>query len=665
MAFPTRSYGARRHTGLGQYAGWLPDLLAAAVSSVAALVLSWPLLTARDLDTGAGDWPAHAFRVREVLDNGLTSWSHSWAGGMPLWEGYQAVPHLLTAALVATTGLGITQAMVLLAGLLLIVLRVGTYVAARLLGAPPAAALVGSLLVCLLDTARQPTANYSELWGLAFSPLLLAAGYRSSGRPAGLVVAAVGGASIEVHPHLAVIALIGLFAGYCCSPLRRSIKLLILQAALFTLGAAVFWLPVLTSARPAYTEPYFVSPEFARLLLSLATAGFIPGWPFIAAVATLSGLLALRRMQDVSAIRFCLLCGLAVALLLSVSLLERSPELLRSAQLSRIVAIVPVLIGLLTAAILGRIASRSHAAAPIYAAALALFSLAMLRPYPLPAADTVVSDRYPAVQMLSMLAGGSGGRVLADPVLTAHASFAVDDSVRYAGSYSGREWSILTGPTQFSMEGNGDPVKRAAYLVALGVEYAVVPAGSRPPIADPASGEPVKWEHIASADGFDLLRTPWTPASAWHLATADRAELFLPDLAFRSSESAYIRDTIVGRLAAASMSSDIGRGEVQYPGGDAIIVTLSGLDGRRYLVVNENWDRTWAATANGQLLPIERIGAHQIGVDLAGLTGEATIVLRHTWPVTQIMGLLITIGSLVVASGLWMARGWNLKGERR
>src|SRR5215218_4603707 len=220
---------------------WRADAVAGGVIGGVALALSWPLVRARDLTTGGGDWPAQAYRVRAVLEHGFASWSHDWAGGMPLWEGYQALPHLLTAGLVPLTGAPVERTMVVIVALLLVALRVGVYAAARWLGAPATAALAGALLAAALDTVWQPTANFTELWGLALAPYALAGGYRWAGRPGGYVVAALVGLSVEVHPLLAVVNGIGLAAACVAAPRGRSLAMLGGQMCVAAAGAAVFW----------------------------------------------------------------------------------------------------------------------------------------------------------------------------------------------------------------------------------------------------------------------------------------------------------------------------------------------------------------------------------------------------------------------------------------
>ncbi|MGH2583376.1 MAG: hypothetical protein ACRDJE_00510 [Dehalococcoidia bacterium] len=655
-----RSRGRTRRHG----ATWLPDAVAGGAVLAVSVVLSTPLLTAKDLRTGAGDWPAHAFRIGEVLEQGVTSWSHIWAGGMPLWDGYQALPHLLTAGVIRLTGLEVTQAMVLLAGLLLILLHLSVYAVCRWFGAPPVGALIGALTVCLLDTVRQPTANYSELWGLAPAPFMLYAGYRWAGRPGGFVVAALAGLSVEVHPLLAVTGGLAFAAGYGSSPQGRSAVLLGGQALAAVAGSAVFWLPVITSARPVFTEPYFTSTEFARLLASLATAGFLPGWPLIAAATVLAAVVALRLGIETATMRFLLLCGVGIAVLVLVSMAPTAPDRVRIGQLSRMIAVVPLLIGMAVALLAGLLERASEGRRLAWSVSGVLAALAILRGAGWGLEVSASSPASgPLARIWQTLDERPATRVLADAVTTARASTWAGEQIRFGGSYSGREWSILNGPLQFYLAGSGDARIRADYLVAHAVTHLLVPAGERPAIVDPGTGEAAEWRLAGSADGYDLIETPWTPPLAWHLPAGESDGLTVPDESFRDAGSAYLRDETVRRFAARSLSTDAGAATVEYPGRGSILVRATGLDGRRYLVVNENWDTTWQATSDGRRLPVERFGPNQIGVDLTGQTGEATILLEHHRPGTVTVGLLISLLALPAALALDRITGrrWRLR----
>jgi hypothetical protein len=334
----------------------------------------------------------------------------------------------------------------------------------------------------------------------------------------------------------------------------------------------------------------------------------------------------------------------------SISLIGQTPDIIRVAQLTRLAGTVPVLLGLLIAVVVTISLRRVDGQRQAWATAFALLAIviAIDRTRPLPGTEAVVASSDPRVQMLGTLDGQSHGRVLADPVVTAKASLALNGA-RFVGSYSGRDWSIVGGPSQFYMGDMGTPPMRTAYLAATGTEYVIVRSGVRPEIVDPATGSTATWRFVDTAGGFDLLQTPWPPALAWHMPLEDRDGLIVPDADFRDVGSAYVRDVVVERLAEMTTRDQSAGAVVQYPDGESIVVTATGLDGYRYLVVNENWGKSWAATINGNPLPIERFGANQIGTDLSGITGDATVVLRHSWPLAQEVGLYVSLLSLPVA----------------
>lgn len=644
------------------------DLFALALLVAAALPAVWPLLRARDLQTFGGDWPAHAFRIAEIQRYGIASWSHAWAGGMPFWSGYQAAPHLLAAALIWLMGIGTTRAMVVLAGVLLLGLRLIGYAALRWAGARPASALTGVAVATLLDTARQPLANYSELWGLALAPLALLGGYRWAARPSGCVVAALLGLAVEIHPLLAVTGGIALGAGALARPGGCSWRMLIGQFSLLLLGAAVFWLPLIGSARPAYSEPYYTSVQFARLLYRLAVAGFLPSWPVVMALTLAGALAAWRRDRLASAPRFLLLVAGASGLLVTASLSDAAPEGLRQAQLARLASLWPLLSGAGAALLLNGLATlhpaRTATAAPdpsvaaLRTAALSrarfptrlAWSLAFVTVIAAAtrgrggALPVLVRPSDDGMAITNLLTSESDRRVWTNAVLTARLSLVSGGALRFAGSYSGREWSILHGPLEFYLAGNGAPRERSAYLIAAGVQFVAVPAGVWPELGDLArAADAPTWQAIGNAEGYDLFRLSFTSPAAWTLPRARRDGLTAPNARFRDVASSYLRDQAVERFAVAAQAEESRPAVVRYPGPASIEVDLAALDGDRYLVVNESWDNAWRARMDGQPLPLARFGPNLIGVDLAGVQGDATVRLFHHWRAVERVGLLLSL----------------------
>lgn len=368
-------------------------------------MLAWgsvgALFGAAGLDTGAGDWDAHVYRVRELGRHGLASWTHDWAGGLPLWSSYQFVPHAIIAAAVRLTGATEARAMVVGQGVLIFVLVSGLYGVLRLgrIGAGPA--LVGALLALVFDDRLQPVSTFSELWGLAVAPLLLGLAYASAGRRAGYAVAAVIGLSVYLHPLALLTGCLGLIAAAIARGIpglpigfsRRALRLVLtwlvalsLQLLVSTGTAAFFWMPAVWSARPVYEHPYFSSAAFQRTLAGLATRSFASGWPLWLTAATLAASVVawpslgvavraayrplLRRRQPAAPAladgslpvasvldrtvrprrseqrrmaRFLLICGAGLAVLVVTSLAGWGPRLYLNAQAARLLSLAPLL----------------------------------------------------------------------------------------------------------------------------------------------------------------------------------------------------------------------------------------------------------------------------------------------------------------------------------
>ena len=223
---------------------------------------------------------------------------------------------------------------------------------------------------------------------------------------------------------------------------------------------------------------------------------------------------------------------------------------------------------------------------------------------------------------------------------------------------------MLHGPLLYFIAGNGSARNRTAYLVAHGVGTVVVPAGARPEIATPGDhGEPATWQVIGGGDGYEVLRPPWRAPLAWHLPAHARADLTVPDERFRDVATSYVRDETVNRFATLAIGEAAREAAVRYPDGTTILVEARGLDGSRYLVVNENWDTTWRATLDGPPLSVERFGPNQIGVDLTGVTADASITLRHAWPRSAGVGLGLSL--LAAPTGIALAIAGTRRHARR
>ncbi len=113
---------------------WIFDLLAIFGITAIGWFLIGYYVHYEYLDTGYQDWLYHAFRVRDIMQYGVSSWDHVWASGINHWRAFQYVEHIATALIVEIFGLSITKAMIWLSVIVFIGIRIISYIALRLLG---------------------------------------------------------------------------------------------------------------------------------------------------------------------------------------------------------------------------------------------------------------------------------------------------------------------------------------------------------------------------------------------------------------------------------------------------------------------------------------------------------------------------------------------------
>jgi hypothetical protein len=295
--------------------------------------------------------------------------------------------------------------------------------------------------------------------------------------------------------------------------------------------------------------------------------------------------------------------------------------------------------------------------APPYAAALALGGVAVTHGG---LAELATGPRAPSpgAVLVMQAAELTEGRVWADATLTAEASLYSRGELRLAGSYSGREWSIVHGPLQAFLGGFGSARERTTYLVAAGVGAVVLPAGMRPSILDLATDEPARWIVAGGDRGWELLLPPWTAPLAWQFPRDEHAALTAPDLPFRDVADSYVRDRAVEHYARAALRSPDAAVVTYRGGGLTVRTTVTAED--RLLLVNENWDRAVRATVDGAPAAVERVGPNLTGVDMTGHSGDVIIVLTHARPRTYGVGLALSVLALVAGIALsLLPRRWH------
>ncbi len=640
-------------------------LLPPVILVLAALPGAWPLLGVHGIITGAGDWPAQSYRISLVRAHGLVSWSHEWAGGLPLWSGYQPVPHLLTALAADATGASTTRAITIALALVMLALPLSMYAALRHAGLTVLPALTGALLTLALDSRRQPAANFTELWGLALTPLLCAFAYRSAGRRSALLAALAAGLSVYIHPLAAVTGLLAVLVAAAMRvsprPVWRSAvrtgQTAAVCLAVWTGAAAFFILPAFISARPAYEVQYLTSATFERLLARLQVAGFAPGWPLWLGLAAHAAVWVAWRgpapLQNGA--RYLLLLAAAVLGAVLVSLAGWGPRAFLNVQMPRLLSLLPLLAAasgaLGMAALPGRWQRRLRVLPMVLVPAVMLSGGPEFATASASRPDSLggwLQGQPPAERHVS-------GRIAAAPVAVAVASAAVPGRAWYTSSYSGQDWSILSGPLAAYLDGFSTAETRAAYLAAMGVTHALVTRGARPAIAHPLSREPAAWELVAELAEGDLLRVPWPASPAAIVPAATLVGLEVPDSTFTSFATAYVRDELTRRFAVLLFDPAAIPVSVRAPTPERLVIQTPAHAGGP-LVLTVNWDTAWRAQTSGMPLAVRRAGPNYVAVELPASAAPAEVELYHVTPWTWPAGLAITAVTVLITAGALLTR---------
>jgi hypothetical protein len=612
-----------------------------------------------------GDWMAHAYRALFMQQHGLATWDHNWSGGISLFRSYQIVPTAATALFSELANLSVGRGMLLLEGLLLVSLAPSAYLAARVVGLPPLAALLAGTIMLTLNNYALPTSSFSILWGLALMPLLVAAIFRFRDRPAIYPLAALAGFGVYVHPHLAEVAALALVSAFLAGgvEMRRAGRLA-LQGCCFLLATAFYWVPAFLSARPGFEGQYSASAEFMRTMFRGEVRNFSPlAWVVLAAAPLF--LLLLWRFARQPLARYASVFYTLLLALIALSYFGVGPETFRLAQNVRLVIVLPFALGLL-AAIAGdawlRAAPILHGgvawapAALIGAAAIvAVPSLSLVDHGPYEPASFGAD---PVNDWLSVHPSEITGRVWFDDLGTPWYTYRQFDEIRAAGShFPVGEWSILAQALDNGVNSGGEFDTIEEYLKAMAVSHVVLPVWS-PLVADLGeggahSGQLIEAERLSDSV---IYRTPWEPVNAF---VADAKTL--PDLRFPRDVSTdpaqrHAVDSLVRRYSALAYSDAARPVAVEYPSPTTMQVRVESMPPGQYLVISENWDRSWhARSEGGKALRVDRYGPNFIGVDVSELSGNVVISLGHNTSADWKWGMALAAISLPVgiAAGAW------------
>ena len=643
----------------------VPDVIFLSILTSAAIVVDWDFLTTGEyLPLFWGDWIQHAYRTRFIQEHGLATWDHNWSGGISLFQTYQFIPHVITAIVSSAFDAPIGRTMLLLEGVLLIWVRVSGYVVARAMRLPVAAAAFAGVVTFGINNYAAEVLSYSALWGLALVPILFILIYRFAERPAIYPIAVATGICVYVHPHLALVGAVLLLTGLLVRPLTRERTIrFTLQAALVVLASAFFWVPVVLSARPPMQDPASADPAFIRGILAGGVDLFSDLlWILIPLIA--AALAVFWKTLRLEPFRYVALFTVLVLFLVGVSYAGVGPEQMRLMQSVRLLSMLPLGIALLGALAID--AALRHEGSRRWQPAASVLGLGAAVVLSVPLFMFAENQQFrpanfgpdPIQEWLSENQDDIDGRVWLGDLETALYTYRSFDGFQAVMShFPVGDWSLLARPIQ---EGVlvGDPplITTETYLQAMAASHVVVERGgafSKMVDADADRSESYRVVQRFPGTGTLVYQMPWVPVYAFLTEAVDLPEIEVAIEQYQTPDEREKRNeqvAIYSEFAYSTAATPVG---VSYPSPTRMTVEVSDLIAGQYLVVAENWDRTWKAeTADGKGLSLERYGPNYILVDVSDLDGNVTVELHHEMSNDWKLGIALTMLSIPAAGGL-------------
>jgi hypothetical protein len=627
--------------------------------------------TGQYLDLGGpGDWIAHAYRSRLAAHHGLTSWDPAWDRGYPNTDGWQELPNWLTGMVSRVAHTGIPRTMVVLTLLCLLAYPVAGYIALRLLGCGPLAALLGGALLIDNPALYAFVNDYAGIFGLVALPIAVWIVLDLLGRRGGWVGAIGVGLLIELHPFAAVAAA-ALIAVRLVYDRGHQWRRVLAQTALAVAVAAPYWV-TLFNHRPRASDTgneasiFFADSHF---FFRVGLAELSVGAVLLLGAAVVA--LAVRRLPP----RRLAVCCLGSAALMGAGLVLSYkgwlPKFAMDFQLTRSMPFIVVLLAMglaplgdLVQPLLAGLAKRwrfdPQLAALGAVAVVVVGSVALAEDgghWTHEYLPPVTQDAYPYGQDVADWLDAHPDiprpAVFWAPFdVAAAASDRAFGQVEFTSDYTARGWAVANTELDAFISQGATFAAVEPFLRAEGVQYVYAENGTGYARAADSwlkSGSVVLLS-TGLAGRIVGLAQP-SPAAFSAPGRMVRAAQ-VPDLAFYTDPVANAQlAPDIQRWAAVTTADPVHAATIAVQSPSTRTLTV---DGRRgdILVVGQRWDSSWEATSGGHQLATERVGPDLLGVDITS-DGMQTVTVRHGVSPSEEAGLLLlALGVLGALAGV-------------
>jgi len=243
------------------------DVVAVVFLTIVSLFIISFYFPAQYLNTGYPDWLVHAYRARALSLWGYTSWNHVWSNGINLWQGYQFLPHVLTAVFASVFNVEIPRMMVLVTIVSFVLLRLFLYGMLRILGIGKVPALLSALWSFAIGQYWSGVNEYTLLFGFTLFPLIVLS-FIALVRRATYLYVFLSAMTIYIHPIFSFYSIL-LWVCYLLVSDRKIISLSsIVELAVYMGTTSFFWIPVVTKGAYGFTSTFFTQRSFLNLVIA-------------------------------------------------------------------------------------------------------------------------------------------------------------------------------------------------------------------------------------------------------------------------------------------------------------------------------------------------------------------------------------------------------------
>lgn len=608
------------------------------------------------LDIGYQDWFMHAFRIRSLDINGLSSWTHTWSNGMNFWNTYQFASHYLVLFISQIFAVSITKAMIFATVGSFILTRVFMYYALRTLGVSRLYSLFGVLLTFAFGQQWISMKDFSIYIPIMFTPLLVLLWVKAyNSTKLIFLTSAIFGATWILHPILGL-TFSALY--FFMLLFRKGVlgwKKTLLSMLLYIVGGLPFFAEVLSLQ--AFSNPYLATPQFLSQLIGTPYMGLSL---IYVVVLVLTNILWISKVSKLSQwVTIFWLYVLAMLAFIYLSLSGTMPSFINSLQAPRAITIVALFIPMVfvmalqvqfnklnkvTLAILavvsGIIVTQSISLASLYTA------------IPTDNVSNVVSDYFKD--------SAPEGRVYYDGLT--EANYFANPDIRYVNSYAEhmephplamRFKQLVELPAVMRVVPDSHFQLFKDYAQVLGVEYLFLPKSS-PLIPVLTSGEDaiysIESQRLEDTNGlYSVLRANFPIANAVVYNSED-VNVSFSNISEPNVDTRSYRewDTEVSNLAEIMRSQNVYIADVEYSNSETIKVNINDIDSfeNKSVIVTTSYSPYWKSDG----IEIEPTALRFMNFNLENKSD--VVEMSHSWPSWKTPSYISSIVAIGIGGGI-------------